>query len=119
MAEIYDAIILGKVNPFRSTSVGDPWQAEVIDVPEYNGKATRVGLETLDEVRSTGRSGMCMILGDAGTGKTHVLSRLRRIAEENKYMFVSVRPLGDLTRIYGHILQELKARGLWVKSNCN
>ena len=107
MAEIYDAIILGKVNPFRSTSVGDPWQAEVIDVPEYNGKATRVVLETLDEVRSTGRSGMCMILGDAGTGKTHVLSRLRSIAEENKYMFVSVRPLGDLTRIYGHILQEL------------
>ncbi|MHA1207397.1 MAG: ATP-binding protein, partial [Candidatus Hodarchaeales archaeon] len=107
MAEIFDAIILGKVNPFRSTSVGDPWQAEVIDVPEYNGKATRVVLETLDEVRSTGRSGMCMILGDAGTGKTHVLSRLRTIAEENKYLFVSVRHLGDLTRIYGHILQEL------------
>jgi hypothetical protein len=107
MAEIYDAIILGKVNPFRSTSVGDPWQAEVIDVPKYNGKATRVVLETLDEVRSTGRSGMCMILGDAGTGKTHVLARLRKIAEENKYLFVSVRPLGDLTRIYGHILQEL------------
>ena len=107
MAEIYDAIILGKVNHFRSTSVGDPWQAEVIDCPEYNGKATRVVLETLDEVRSTGRSGMCMILGDAGTGKTHVLSRLRKIAEENNYMFVSVRPLGDLTRIYGHILQEI------------
>ncbi|MHA1940254.1 MAG: AAA family ATPase [Candidatus Hodarchaeales archaeon] len=107
MAQIYDAILLGKVNPFRSTSVGDPWQAEVIDVPEYNEKATRVVLETLDEVRSTGRSGMCMILGDAGVGKTHVLARLRRIAEENRYLFVSVRPLGDLTRIYGHILQEL------------
>ncbi len=107
MAEIFDAIILGKVNPFRSTSIGDPWQADVIDVPEYNGKATRIVLETLDEVRSTGRSGMCMILGDAGVGKTHVLARLRRIAEENKYIFVSVRPLGDLTRIYGHILQEL------------
>ena len=107
MAQIYDAIILGKVNPFRSTSVGDPWQAEVIDVEQYNGKATRVVLETLDEVRSTGRSGMCMILGDAGVGKTHVLARLRRIAEENRYLFVSVRPLGDLTRIYGHILQEL------------
>jgi hypothetical protein len=107
VAEIFDAIILGKVNPFRSTSIGDPWQTDVIDVPEYNGKATRIVLETLDEVRSTGRSGMCMILGDAGVGKTHVLARLRRIAEENKYMFVSVRPLGDLTRIYGHILQEL------------
>ena len=86
MAEIYDAIILGKVNPFRSTSVGDPWQTEVIDVPSYNGKATRVVLETLDEVRSTGRSGMCMILGDAGVGKTHVLARLRRTAEENDYL---------------------------------
>jgi hypothetical protein len=107
VAEIFDAIILGKVNPFRSTSIGDPWQSDVIDVPEYNGKATRIVLETLDEVRSTGRSGMCMILGDAGVGKTHVLARLRRIAEENKYLFVSVRPLGDLTRIYGHILQEL------------
>jgi hypothetical protein len=107
VAEIYDAIILGKVNPFRSTSIGDPWQTDVIDVPTYNGKATRVVLETLDEVRSTGRSGMCMILGDAGVGKTHVLARLRRIAEENDYLFISVRPLGDLTRIYGHILQEL------------
>lgn len=107
MAEIYDAIILGKVNPFRSTSVGDPWQAEVIDVPEINRKASRVVLETLDEVRSTGRSGMCMILGDAGVGKTHVLSRLRRIAEERDYLFVSIRPLGDLQRIYGHILQEI------------
>ncbi|MFX0016453.1 MAG: ATP-binding protein [Promethearchaeota archaeon] len=107
MAEIYDALILGKVNPFRSTSVGDPWQAEVIDVPEINRKASRVVLETLDEVRSTGRSGMCMILGDAGVGKTHVLSRLRRIAEEWDYLFVSIRPLGDLQRIYGHILQEI------------
>ncbi|WP_455464322.1 hypothetical protein [Candidatus Hodarchaeum mangrovi] len=107
MPEIYDAIILGKVNPFRSTSVGDPWQSEVIDVPEINRKATRVVLETLDEVRSTGRSGMCMILGDAGVGKTHILARLRRIAEEQNYLFISVRPLGDLQRIYGHILQEI------------
>ena len=107
LAEIYDAIILGKVNPFRSTSVGDPWQVEVIDVPEINKKATRVVLETLDEVRSTGRSGMCMLLGDAGVGKTHLLARLRRIAEERDYLFVSVRPLGDLQRIYGHILQEI------------
>ncbi|MHA1227297.1 MAG: hypothetical protein ACTSR2_05300 [Candidatus Hodarchaeales archaeon] len=107
MPEIYDAIILGKVNPFRSTSVGDPWQSEVIDVPEINRKATRVVLETLDEVRSTGRSGMCMILGDAGVGKTHILARLRKIAEERDYLFVSVRPLGDLQRIYGHILQEI------------
>ncbi|MFW9778728.1 MAG: hypothetical protein ACFFE8_07715 [Candidatus Heimdallarchaeota archaeon] len=107
MPEIYDAIILGKVNPFRSTSVGDPWQTEVIDVPEFNRKATRIVLETLDEVRSTGRSGMCMILGDAGVGKTHILARLRRIAIERDFLFVSVRPLGDLQRIYGHILQEI------------
>jgi len=107
LPEIYDAIILGKVNPFRSTSVGDPWQVEVIDVPEINQKATRVVLETLDEVRSTGRSGMCVILGDAGVGKTHILARLRRIAEENDYLFVSIRPLGDLQRIYSHILQEI------------
>ncbi|MFX0067266.1 MAG: hypothetical protein ACFFC7_34500, partial [Candidatus Hermodarchaeota archaeon] len=107
MAEMYDAIILGKVNPFRSTSVGDPWQAEVIDVPEINRKASRVVLETLDEVRSTGRSGMCMILGDAGVGKTHILARLRRIARESDYLFISIRPLGDLQRIYGHILQEI------------
>lgn len=104
---MYDAIILGKVNPFRSTSVGDPWQAEVIDVPEINRKASRVVLETLDEVRSTGRSGMCMILGDAGVGKTHILARLRRIAKESDYLFISIRPLGDLQRIYGHILQEI------------
>ena len=107
MAEIYDAIILGKVNPFRSTSVGDPWQVEVIDVSEINRKASRVVLETLDEVRSTGRSGMCMVLGDAGVGKTHILARLRRIAEEKDYLFISIRPLGDLQRIYGHILQEI------------
>ena len=107
MAEVYDAIILGKVNPFRSTSVGDPWQVGVIDVPVINRKATRVAIETLDEVRSTGRSGMCMILGDAGTGKTHILARLRRIALEKDFLFVSVRPLGDLQRIYGHILQEI------------
>ena len=107
MAEIYDAIILGKVNPFRSTSVGDPWQLGLIDVQEINKKATRVVLETLDEVRSTGRSGMALILGDAGVGKTHLLARLRRIASEQQYMFISVRPLGDIQRIYGHILQEL------------
>ncbi|UCE12801.1 MAG: hypothetical protein JSV04_11475 [Candidatus Heimdallarchaeota archaeon] len=107
MAEIYDAIILGKANPFRSTSVGDPWQVGIIDVEEINRKATRVVIETLDEVRSTGRSGMCMILGDAGTGKTHVLARLRRIAEEKDFLFISVRPLGDIQRIYGHILQEI------------
>lgn len=101
-----DALILGKINPFRSTSVGDPWQ-KTVDVKEINLKATRVVLETLDEVRSTRRSGMALLRGEVGVGKTHLLARLRKIAEDNNFVFVNVRPLGDITRIYIHFLQEI------------
>lgn len=103
-----DALILGKVNPFRSTSVGDPWQIP-IDVPEINKMATNIVRDTLDEVRSTKRSGMALIKGDAGVGKTHLLARLRQKSKKKyqEFFFVNVRPLGDLSRIYLHILQEI------------
>jgi hypothetical protein len=74
--------------------VNDPWQM-VPDLPEYNDRAyQRIvrSLEAIERERAAGtepQSRCILILGEAGSGKTHLLMRAaQRLATSNHILFV-------------------------------
>jgi hypothetical protein len=65
------------VNPFRQTIVASPWESTPGDVPEIHGQVFAQCLDGVVQVRQGRRSAALLIHGEAGSGKTHLLSRLR------------------------------------------
>ena len=65
------------MNPFRDTIVASPWEATRTDVPEIHSEVFDRCLEGIEHVRQSGHSAALLIHGEAGSGKTHLLSRLR------------------------------------------
>lgn len=65
------------MNPFRETIVANPWDAPHGDVPTIHAGVFEECLRGLEQVRTTGRSAALLIHGEAGSGKTHLLRRLR------------------------------------------
>lgn len=65
------------MNPFRQTIVASPWETTPGDVPEIHGPVFSQCLSGIDHVRQNRRSAGLLIHGEAGSGKTHLLSRLR------------------------------------------
>ena len=70
--------LAGLPNPFRRMIVTDPWQPSGVDVPEIHARAFATCCEALESVRSVGRSYSVLLHGESGSGKTHLLARLRR-----------------------------------------
>jgi hypothetical protein len=64
-------------NPFRSAIVSDPWQWDVVDVPEIHNEAFDLCRQGLDHVRLHRQSTSILLYGEAGSGKTHLLARLQ------------------------------------------
>jgi hypothetical protein len=64
-------------NPFDKTIVRDLW-TDPPDVPTINADVSEGILGELTRVLETGESVGVAVQGEAGTGKTHLLSRLRR-----------------------------------------
>ncbi|HWQ35255.1 MAG TPA: ATP-binding protein [Blastocatellia bacterium] len=64
-------------NPFRNAVAADPWQSPEADVITIHDQAFRRCCRALDDVRLQGRTSSVLIYGEAGSGKTHLLSRLR------------------------------------------
>lgn len=67
-------------NPFRTSIMSDPWQSAEVDVPAIHAAVfDECGL-ALEQVRTSQRSTSLLIHGSAGSGKTHLLARLRERA---------------------------------------
>ena len=81
------------MNPFRNTIVIDPWDAAEIDVQEINAAAFRLCIEALESVRHEKRSTSVLLHGEPGSGKTHLLNRIRAHVKTQTqlHLFVSVR----------------------------
>jgi KAP family P-loop domain len=97
-------------NPFISSSVGDPWEATYPDVPSINEHAFR-GLWQLIEQKTRSPALNCagLILGEVGSGKTHLLGR---ILTQSKQMrspcaFAYIQPLEDPEQTYRYLLREV------------
>jgi hypothetical protein len=65
-------------NPFDSDVVANPSQTGIIDVPEIHQRPFEVVCEEYERVLSSAVSRSVLFSGEAGCGKTHLLSRFRR-----------------------------------------
>lgn len=87
------------MNPFRETIVASPWEAPRVDVPEIHGQVFDRCLAGLEHVRTSRKSAALLVHGEAGSGKTHLVSRLRShlaprhpsATERRESLFVWVR----------------------------
>jgi hypothetical protein len=86
----------GGADPFRAIHA-DGW-AEPIDVPSLNHEVSDLLLDHIEQVRRAGmdegaalRSSSVLLLGPAGSGKTHLFARLRKQAGA-RAAFILSRP---------------------------
>jgi hypothetical protein len=71
-------------NPFSDAAVGSVWDSIDVDVPRIHAEVSDRLLKMIGE-RERGHHHPCVMLyGDAGSGKTHVLRRLRMKLEEDR-----------------------------------
>jgi TPR repeat protein len=65
------------LNPFFQGIVTEAWMKAPADVPEINQKAFGNCIAAVEQTRRTGTSNAVLLHGGTGSGKTHLLSRLR------------------------------------------
>jgi len=84
---------LSAMNPFLNSVVADPWDAREIDVPEINAEAFELCTRALARVGRTGHSEGVLLHGEPGSGKTHLLNRLRAHVKNQPrlHLFAAVR----------------------------
>jgi hypothetical protein len=101
--------LLQKVeNPFVSVRVDNPWASDPADVAEINRDAFTTCLDVVEGVRESAESHGYLLAGLPGSGKTHLLGRLRRhFLESERAWFVYVLPLTTVDRFFRHVLQAL------------
>lgn len=95
-------------NPFVQNRVDTAWDARSIasDVPAINDDAFQQVLRTIGDVRSTRSSHGLLLYGEPGSGKTHLLNRVRRWVQQDEHAwFVYVLPITAPDRVYRDILQ--------------
>ena len=100
--------LLRRHNPFTSSSVGDPWEATYPDVPSINEQAFR-GLWQLIEQKTRSPALNCvgLILGEVGSGKTHLLGRILTQSKQTRCAFAYIQPLEDPEQTYRYLLREV------------
>lgn len=97
-------------NPFAQGRVDNPWDVETIDVESINASAFKACLDLVRDVRQQRQSHGLLLTGAPGTGKTHLLSRLRsRILGEQSALFVYVLPITAPDRFFRHLLHAVAA----------
>jgi hypothetical protein len=102
-------------NPFRSSVVSDPWQLPETDVASVHHIAFKRCCEAIAAVRNQNSTKSILIHGEAGSGKTHLLARLRaHLIEEaeadgpgglQEAAFISVRLQTSARMIWRHLLK--------------
>ena len=96
-------------NPFRDSVLGDPWTDPVANVSQIGLEAFTLYRRELDAVRETGTSRSILFFGASGSGKTHLIGRVRRHLEERAKtgwltsIFVAVRMQTPPARIWRHL----------------
>ena len=94
-------------NPFLQNRVDTAWDARSIasDVPAINDAAFQHVLRTIADVRSSRQSHGLLLYGEPGSGKTHLLNRVRRWIQQDEHAwFVYILPITAPDRVYRDIL---------------
>jgi hypothetical protein len=100
-----------------------PWERELVDVESINGATSRMLVQGVREVRAQALRGKLLathahvVLGPAGSGKTHLFGRLRKQLGP-RAVLVHVRPLigNNLTPRYllGQVFGQLRCESYGV-----
>jgi hypothetical protein len=93
-------------NPFGSAAIGSPWAGELADVPSINQKPFRTILNALGQMRAGAKGTSVFLIGDPGSGKTHLLGRLRNHLRQEQQS-------GKGTAIYVYLRCNASAGTLW------
>ncbi len=90
-------------NPFGPL-VGQPLDDQQVDIAEINAESFRACQQLVSDVAAGGFSAALTVFGDSGTGKTHLLGRVRRWLEpQPANLFVFVRMETSPAGIWRHI----------------
>jgi hypothetical protein len=96
-----------QLNPFGDSAFGSPWNEIPADVLTINDVAFRAVLSELDQVRR-GAKASIVITGEPGSGKTHLLGRLRKtIGQEFAYIYI--RCNASAATLWRHVRAALAA----------
>ena len=89
-----DALLLARArgvpNPFQLNRIDSAWEGQFTDVPEINSAAFQQCRQSIEAVRTTGQSRGLLLTGEPGSGKSHLLRRLRQ-AIDGGSSFTGVR----------------------------
>ena len=101
--------MLGTIrNPFLQQVIADPWDRADSDTLSINQKPFEQCVGLIDDVRAAGRSTSLLMHGEAGCGKTHLMSRLRTlVGSRDDARFFAVRLETVASRIWRHIRRSL------------
>ncbi|MDQ7783095.1 MAG: hypothetical protein RDU20_09460 [Desulfomonilaceae bacterium] len=91
------------LNPFVAVAVGDPLNSKVPDVQEVNKEAFEGMVNLLTAIERTPNMA-ALVLGEAGSGKTHLIRRLVSLQGDD-LVFVYVHPMKDHRRLFSSLLQ--------------
>lgn len=96
-------------NPFVHQVVTGPWDRAEADVPQINASVFDECRRLIDEVAATQRATSLLLHGIAGSGKTHVMARLRAYLQSHasRVVFVSVRMDPAPSRMWRHFRRNL------------
>src|SRR5580700_6789901 len=72
-----------QANPFTSAAHGSPWSDVTADVPAINEAPFRIILRALQQIQAGGKGTSIVVTGAPGSGKTHLLGRLRSRLEQD------------------------------------
>jgi hypothetical protein len=96
-------------NPFASTALQSAWGDVPVDVPAIHDTAFRAVLRALTQVRMTGQSTSIVVTGEPGSGKTHLLGRLRNRIEKDpetgagETIYIYVRCNASAATLWRHL----------------
>lgn len=93
-----------QTNPFASSALGSPWIEEVTDVAGINDGPFRTILNALRHMRTGSKGTSIVVVGEPGSGKTHLLNRLRNSLERDH----------DHPTIYVYVRCNASAATLWL-----
>lgn len=99
-------LLAGLLNPFLQDRVDSPWQETFQDVPDINKKAFQSCLNSIEAVYRWNQSRGLILHGAIGSGKTHLLQRLRFFTQkEPRTWFIYVPPFTGPGRFWRHLLE--------------
>jgi hypothetical protein len=95
-------------NPFLLDRVDSAWDGAFTDVDSINQAAFAQCIRTIDTVRDTHQSRGLLLTGEPGSGKSHLLRRLRHaVGAAGRDCFVYVPPVATSTRLYSELLRRV------------